>query len=155
MVVLGFLGFLGLNPPQLYSRKGALLVDSEHCTEYIYHTCTCKFINCAFRHHIGRQLDMSRYVGLCRGLLGFFEVCRGLSGFVGVCQGLTRFVGVCRAWGLHYALCVCACMCVGVFVGVCRGLSGFVEVCRGLSGFVEPGGHMMPAFEIVNYTLYL
>ena len=49
------------------------------------------------------------------------------------------------AWGLHYALCVGACVCVGVFVGV----------CQGLSGFVEPGGYMMPAFVIVNCTLYL
>ena len=39
---MGVLGFLGLNPPRpphLYSRKGGLLGDSEHCTEYIYHTC--------------------------------------------------------------------------------------------------------------------
>ena len=55
-------------------------------------------------------LDMSGYVGLCRGFSKFVEVCRGL----------TRFVGV----------------------------------CRGLSGFDEPGGYMMPAFVIVNCTLY-
>ena len=105
-------------------------MDSEHCTEYIYHTCTCKFINCAFRHHIGRQLDMSRYVGLCRGLPGFFEVCRGLSGFVGVCRGLSGF----DEPGGYIMPCVCAHVCVWVclsgFVGVCRGLSGFVGVCR-------------------------
>ena len=78
-------------------------------------------------------------------LSGFVEVCRGLSGFVEVCRGLTS-VGA--------TLCL---VCVRMYVCgcVCRGLSGFVGVCRGLSRFVEPGGHMIPAFEIVNCTLYL
>ena len=69
---------------------------------------------------------------------GFFEVFRGLSGFDEVCRGLTS---------LGATLClVCGRMCVcGWFVGV----------CQGLSGFVEPGGYMMPAFVIVNCTLYL
>ena len=44
---------------------------------------------------------------------------------------------------------------MSVCVGVFRGLSRFVGVCRDLSGFVEPGGYMMPAFVIVNCTLYL
>ena len=35
------------------------------------------------------------------------------------------------------------CVCAHVCVWVC------------LSGFVEPGGYMMPAFVIVNCTLYL
>ena len=70
-------------------------------------------------------LDMSGYVGLCRGLSGFFEVCRGLTSL-----GATLCLVCVR-------MCVCGC------------------VCRGLSGFVEPGGYMMPAFVIVNCTLYL
>ena len=75
-------------------------------------------------------LDMSGYVGICRFVSGFFEVCRGLLGFVEVCRGLMS---------LGATLClVCVCGCV----------------CRGLSGFVEPGGYMMPAFVIVNCTLY-
>ena len=77
-------------------------------------------------------LDISGYVGLCRGLSGFFEVCRGLLRFDEVCRGLSGFdepggyimpcvcvhvcvwvclsgfVGVCRAWGLHDA-CICNC----------------------------------------------
>ena len=60
------------------------------------------------------------------------SVCVGVE--CQVFRGLSRFVGVCRAWGLRYALCVCACVCVGVFVGV----------CQGFSGFVEPGGYDMP-----------
>ena len=58
-------------------------------------------------------LDMSGYVGLCRGLSGFFEVCRGLSRF--------------DEPGGYIMPCVCAHVCVWVC------LSGFVEVCRGLS----------------------
>ena len=73
------------------------------------------------------------------------EVCRGLTRFVGVCRGLSGFD---EPGGVGYIMpCVCAHVCV------C--LSGFVEVFRGLSGFVEPGGYMMPAFVIVNCTLYL
>ena len=33
-------------------------------------------------------------------------------------------------------------------------MSVCVGVCRGFSGFVEPGGYIMPAFVIVNCTLY-
>ena len=49
-------------------------------------------------------LNMSGYVGLCRGLSGF-----------------SRFVEP----GGYDMPCVCAHVCV--FVGVCRGFSGFVE----------------------------
>ena len=59
-------------------------------------------------------LDMSGYVGLCRGLSGFDEVCRGLSGFD-------------EPGGAGYIM---PCVCAHVCVWVC--LSGFVEVFRGL-----------------------
>ena len=72
-------------------------------------------------------LDMSGYVGIRRDMSVCVGVFRGLSRFVGVCRGLTS---------LGATLCL-----------VC------VWVC--LSGFVEPGGYMMPAFVIVNCTLYL
>ena len=50
-----------------------------------------------------------------------------------------------EAGGLGATLCL---VCGRICVCVCRGLSRF-------SGFVEPGGYMMPAFVIVNCTLYL
>ena len=75
--------------------------------------------------HISTCRDMSVCVGVFRGLSGFVEVCRGLT-------------------SLGATLCL---VCVRMFVCGC--------FCRGLSGFVEPGGYMMPAFVIVNCTLYL
>ena len=68
-------------------------------------------------------LNMSGYVGLCRGLSSFSRfvgVCLGLSRFIEpggydmpcvcahVCVCLSGFFGVCQAWGLHDA-CICNC----------------------------------------------